>query len=61
MIDEDGFGSSSQKRALMTGERLRSGEHDPRGLHDLVSTSTTALEHTKRLELLKAAGFNLNS
>ena len=61
VIDEDGFGSSSQKRALMTRERLRAGEHDPRGLLDLVSTSTSALEHTKRLELLKAAGFILNS
>ena len=61
VIDEDGFGSSSQKHALMTRERLRAGEHDPRGLLDLVSTSTSALEHTKRLELLKAAGFILNS
>ena len=61
VIDEDGFGSSSQKCALMTRERLRAGEHDPRGLLDLVSTSTSALEHTKRLELLKAAGFILNS
>ena len=61
VIDEDGFGSSSQKRALMTRERLRAGEHDPMGLLDLVSTSTSALEHTKRLELLKAAGFILNS
>ena len=61
VIDEDGVGGSSQKRALMTRERLRAGEHDPRGLLDLVSTSTSALERTKRLELLKAAGFILSA
>ena len=61
IIDGDGIGGSSQKRALMTRERLRAGEHDPRGLLDLVSTSTNALEHTKRLELLKATGYILNS
>ena len=57
---ESGLGGSSVKRALMTRERLRAGSHDPKGLLDLVSTSTNALEHTKRLELLKAAGFILN-
>ena len=61
VIDDDGAGGSSHKRALMTREKLRAGEHDPRGLLDLVNTSTSALEHTKRLELLKAAGFILNS
>ena len=57
---ESGLGGSSVKRALMTRERLRAGTHDPKGLFDLVSTSTNALEHTKKLELLKAAGFILN-
>ena len=61
VVDEDGVGGSSQKRALMTRERLRAGAHDPKGLLDLVSTSTSALEHTKRLELLKQSGFILSS
>ena len=29
VIDEDGVGGSSQKRALMTREWLRDGAHDP--------------------------------
>ena len=58
---DDGIGGASKQRALMTRERLRAGQHDPKGLLDLVSTSTSALEHTKKLELLKSAGFIFDS
>ena len=58
---DDGIGGVSKQRALMTREKLRAGLHDPKGLLDLVSTSTNALEHTKKLELLKSAGFIFNS
>ena len=58
---DDGIGGASKQRALMTREKLRAGLHDPKGLLDLVSTSTNALEHTKKLELLKSAGFIFNS
>ena len=47
----------SGKKLLMTRERLRAGLHDPRGLLNLVGSSTDALERTKKLELLKSAGF----
>ena len=61
VVDEDIAGASSLKRTLFTREKLRAGEHDPKGLLDLISTSTSALEHTKKLELLKAAGYILTS
>lgn len=48
---------SSKKQILMTREKLRAGLHDPRGLLDLAGPSTHALERTKKLELLKSAGF----
>ena len=47
----------SPKKTLRTRERLRAGLHDPRGLLNLVGSSTNALERTKKLELLKSAGF----
>ena len=58
---DDGIGGASKHRALMTRERLRAGQHDPKGLLDLVNTSTSALEHAKKLELRKSAGFIFNS
>ena len=58
---EDGIGGASKRRALMTRERLRAGQHDPKGLLDLVDTSTSALDHAKKLELRKSAGFIFNS
>ena len=61
VVDEDVLGVSSSKRTLFTREKLRAGEHDPKGLLDLVSTSASALEHTKKLELLKASGYILIS
>ena len=33
----------------------------PRGLLNLVGYSTNALERTKKLELLKSAGYDINS
>ena len=47
----------SGKKVLMTRERLCAGLHDPKGLLNLVGSSTDALERTKKLELLKSAGF----
>ena len=58
---EDGIGGAFKGRALMTRERLGASQHDPKGLLKLVSTSTNALEYTKKPELLKSAGFILNS
>ena len=46
----------SPKKTLRTRERLRAGLHDPRGLLNLVGSSTNALERTKKLELLKSSG-----
>ena len=43
---------------LLTREKLRSGLHDPKGLLDLAGPSTNALDRTKKLELLKGAGWN---
>ena len=47
---------SIKKNVLKTREKLRAGLHDPKGLLDLVGSSTNALEHTKKLELLKSSG-----
>ena len=47
----------STKKALMTREKLRAGLHDPKGLLNLVGSSTDALERTKKLELMKSAGW----
>ena len=49
-----------KKNVLITREKLRAGLHDPKGLLDLLQSSTNALEHTKKLELLKTSGL-LNS
>ena len=55
---EDGIGGASKRRVLMTRGRLRFAQHDP--LLNLVSNSTSALEHAKNLELLKSAGYIFN-
>ena len=52
--------TAPKKKVLMTRERLRKSMHDPRGLLDLTASSTNALERTKKLELLKNAGFGFN-
>ena len=48
--------AASVKKVLETREKLRAGLDDPKGLLNLVDSSTAALERTKRLELLKSAG-----
>ena len=48
--------ASPKKRVLVSREKLRAGLHDPRGLLDLEGSSTSALERTKKLELLKNTG-----
>ena len=53
--------TTPKKKVLMTRERLRRSMHDPRGLLDLTASSTNALERTKKLELLKNAGFGFNT
>ena len=58
---EDCGKSSTDKRTLMTRQRLRAGVDDPKGLLDLGGTSTDALERTKKLELLKNAGYNFDA
>ena len=52
-INSDG---TVKKNVLITREKLRAGLHDPKGLLDLLQSSTNALEHTKKLELLKTSG-----
>ena len=49
---------TKRKKLLLTREKLRAGLHDPKGLLDLVGSSTSALDRTKRLELLKDAGMS---
>ena len=61
ITENEGIGGSSTGRALMTREKLRAAQHDPKGLIDLVDTSTNALEHAKKLELLKSKGYILHS
>ena len=60
ITENEGMGGSSTGRALMTREKLRAAQHDPKGLLDLVNTSTNALEHAKKLELLKSKGYILH-
>ena len=56
IVSETGNTGLSAKKALMTREKLRAGLHDPKGLLNLVGSSTDALERTKTLELRKSAG-----
>ena len=57
----DDLQNTPKKKVLMTREKLRSGLHDPRGLLSIAGSSTNALEHMKRLELLKSAGVEFDS
>ena len=61
VMAESSIEGTPKKKILMTRERLRAGTHDPKGLLDLVDSSTNALERTKKLELLKTAGFGFNA
>ena len=54
----EALAGASSKKALVTREKPRAGMHDPKGLLNLVGSSTDALERTKRLELLKTAGID---
>ena len=49
---------TTRKKVLLTREKLRAGLHNPKGLLDLVGSSTSALDRTKRLEMLKGAGMS---
>ena len=54
-------GLLTKKKLLLTREKLRAGFHNPKGLLNLVDSSTNALEHTNNVELLNAAGYQFNS
>ena len=49
------------KKVLMTREKLRAAQLDPRGLLNLVDSSTIALERAKKNEFLKTSGYGFNS
>ena len=57
----DGSEIAVKKNVLITREKLRAGLNDPKGLLDLAQSSTNALEHTKKLELLKTSGLLFKS
>ena len=45
-----------KKKILLTREKLRAGMHDERGLLNLTTPTSSSLERSKKLELLKSAG-----
>ena len=49
-------GQSAKKNVLVTRQKLRAAQLDPRGLLNLVSVSSNALERAKQLEMRKTAG-----
>ena len=51
----------AKKRVLVTREMLRAGLDDPKVLLDLVGPSTSALDRTKKLEILKDAGYEFKT
>ena len=59
--DKEADSSGGKKKVLLTRQKLRAGLHDPKGLLDLAGPSTNALDRTAKLELLKGAGYNVNS
>ena len=61
LLGSDSVSGAVKKRTLLTREKLRAGMHDPKGLLNLVGPSTNALDRTKKLELLKSAGYDFNS
>ena len=60
LLGSDSVSGTVKKRTLLTREKLRAGMHDPKGLLNLVGHSTNALDRTKKLELLKGAGYEFN-
>ena len=57
----DDLCNTAKKRTLLTREKLRAAMHDPKGLLDLAGPSTSALDRTKELELLKSAGYDFTN
>ena len=49
-------GQTAKKNVLVTRQKLRAAQLDPKGLLNLVSVSSNALERTKQLEMRKTAG-----
>ena len=49
-------GQAAKKNVLVTRQKLRAAQLDPKGLLNLVNVSTNALERAKQLEMLKTAG-----
>ena len=56
LSNSDDDARTVKKSVLVTRQRLRAGVDDPKGLLNLVYSSTNALERTKKLELLKNSG-----
>ena len=50
-------GQAQKKSVLVTRQKLRAAQLDPKGLLNLVDASTNALERTKQLEMLKTSGW----
>ena len=50
-------GQAAKKSVLVTRQKLRAAQLDPKGLLNLVGASTNALERTKQLEMLKTSGW----
>ena len=61
VMSSDTVDGTPPKKVLMTREMLRAAQLDPRGLLNLVDSSTNALERAKKHELLKTAGYRFNS
>ena len=49
-------GQAAKKNVLVTRQKLRAAQLDPKGLLNLVSVSSNALERAKQLEMRKTAG-----
>ena len=56
LANDDDEVRTIKKSVLVTRQRLRAGVDDPKGLLNLVDSSTNALEQAKKLELLKSSG-----
>ena len=50
-------GQTPKKNVLVTRQKLRAAQLDPKGLLNLVGTSTNALERAKQLGMLKTSGW----
>ena len=61
LADSSESNQAGKKNILITREKLRRGLHNPKGLLDLVGSTTNALERTKRLELLKTSGMMIKN